>query len=221
MLQLSEAVNGLAEHLVAIMKTRDFASNLRALTASLHGFALIHCAGATEISRNTRVKLALAEHIETVMRDMEPRDLTQTVWSFAKLGWCTTDVQALLASIDARSCEMMDESSRPHRPGERGGSRFEGVDLANILQALHLVDTAQCQWAPSEGWLHRLETHAAREAWDLTTQGVVTVITGLAKLERDVCDEVKARLCLRAIQVVSAARSNDVSNLCWGMAKLG
>ena len=75
--QLSEAVNGLAEHLIAIMKPREFARNLRALTASLHGFALIHLAGAPGISRNTRFKMAVAEHIEKVLHEFQPRDLTQ------------------------------------------------------------------------------------------------------------------------------------------------
>jgi len=209
---LEDTIHRLADHFITMLRRQDFAGNTRALSSVLHGLALIHIAGVSTISRNLMLKEVLALHIFDSLHVFSPWDLSQTLWGFAKMGWFFAADKELLSKIDTACCTAFDKTTNK--------VRFEGVDIANILQALVLIENA-CGWKASDDFFQRLEKYAGTESMSLNPQGVVTTVTGLAKLDRDPHDSVKAKLCLRAIHIFVGANSQDVSNLSWGMAKMG
>ena len=98
--------------------------------------------------------------------------------------------------------------------------RFDAVDVANILQALVLVE-ALADWRPSLELQGRLVEQAGACTMGLQLQGLVTTLTGLAKLDwAPVPVPVQARLCLRALQIMKDGTSQDVSCLLWALGKM-
>ena len=98
--------------------------------------------------------------------------------------------------------------------------RFDAVDVANILQALVLVE-ALADWRPSLELQRRLVEQAGACTKGLQLQGLVTTLTGLAKLDwAPVPVLVQARLCLCALQIMKEGTSQDVSCLLWALGKM-
>jgi hypothetical protein len=203
----------------------NFGDNPRALASVMHGLALIHASGHSNITSNKPFRDSLMRHIHNISvpeSSLRPWDITQVLWGFAKLGWFQTkdDLSVeVLHKIDRLCCKSLD-SSLGAVPA-RFNSKFDGVDLCNVLQALAMIENA-CGLTVSNELLGKLEVCAGNEAHTLEfAQGVVTTVTGLAKLERDPPNFVKARLCIQAIHCMKNANGQDISNLMWGMAKMG
>ena len=203
----------------------NFGDNPRALASVMHGLALIHASGHSNITSNKPFRDSLMRHIHDISvpeSSLRPWDITQVLWGFAKLGWFQTkdDLSVeVLHKIDRLCCKILDNSLGA--ANARFNSKFDGVDLCNFLQALAMIENA-CGLTVSNELLGKLEVCAGNEAHTLEfAQGVVTTVTGLAKLERDPPNFVKARLCVKALQCMKNANGQDISNLMWGMAKMG
>jgi hypothetical protein len=209
---LDGTVLALAERFIAIMQKSDVSQDNRSLSAVLHGLALMRIAGISKIASNMAIKQALFQRVSDVTEHLGHWDITQVVWSSAKLGWFMSTDADLFSRIDVRCCHLFDIMSIE--------CKFDGVDTANMLQALALIQNASGLMA-SNAWLERLEWCAGIEAPTLSPQGVVTTVTGLAKLERSCHTWVKFRICARAVEIMHEGKSQDVANLMWGMAKMG
>jgi hypothetical protein len=203
-------LDALTEHVLLIL--HDFEENHRALSQVLHGLALVHGAGLSQVAGKMVLKDALFQHCNHVMHYFSPLEMAVVLLNLSKLGWfrSSSDFE-ILSKIDAACCDICDRATQD--------TKFGCVDITNILQALNYIHNS-CSWRASNGLLHRLETHAGSEAYYLEPQGVVTTVSNLAKLERDPDDEIKAKLCLQALKVMHTANHQDVSQFLWSMAKL-
>jgi len=229
---LERTINVLADGVVSRLEP-GFAANPRALASVLHGLALIHGSGHSSIASREDLRGSLMRHIATLDdhniaspndRDSagyRPWDMTQVLWGFAKLGWFRTRDETSAKVLDSMDRLCSKSLDRSLGNGGRSDLKFDGVDLCNLLQALALIENA-CGLKVSEDLLKRMEVQAGNQAHTLEfAQGVVTTVTGLAKLERDPPNVVKAQLCVQALKRMGKANGQDISNLMWGMAKMG
>ena len=196
-----------------IRDARDAVSILTIVETEHGEFNSVNAATACSRLAKTRQRSAYGPRMDdrrmqtlfyTVAResvDMGAREVSNTVWALAKLGWEAEDgvLRSALEGAVVRVAPSMSAQA-----------------VANTLSAL-----ASLRWQAGEGAMRALEAAAVREVPIMNAQDVANTLWALATLRWQAEAAAMHALERAAVREAPSMNAQNVSNTLWALATLG